>query len=157
MPLEKKKEADALAVAREAFEKLNAIVTTVSKADLPILDASTAGKDDLPVLARMYYWAKASSMGDSFLPFSFTELGSTADVALLLVGKTVWQAMFKGAVITSEDICPMQLRQIMFFQLMAFDTILKADQALAAQEAEAQKAWDTAEPRLKRLRMSLRN
>ena len=152
----KKQGEDALAAAKEAFQKLNVTVSTVCKEDLPVLDASAADAAALQVLAQMYFWAKASSMGESFLPFSFLEMGATVEVAILLVGKKVWKEMFKGHAITQDMVCPMQLRQIMFFQLMAYDSVLRADKSLAEQEAKAQQAWEIAEPRLKKLRMTLR-
>ena len=98
-------------------------------------------------------------MGDSFLPFTFTEMGATAKVALSLVGEKAWKAMFKedADAITDSMICPMQMRQIMFFQLMAYDGALRAGKNLQDQEVEAQKALEEAGPRLKRMRLAMRN
>ena len=156
----KKEEADAASdAAKEAFRRLNA-TGDISKEDLPNLDGSIqADKEALPVLARMYYWARASALGDSFLPYTFKEMGATAEVALSLVGEKAWKAMFKedADAITDIMICPMQMRQIMFFQFMAYDGALRADKNLQDQEVEAQKALEEAGPRLKRMRLAMRN
>ena len=102
----------------------------------------------------MYYWARASSMGDASLPFAFKEMGATVAVAQELVGEKVWRAFFKDTVIGDGDVCPMQLRQIMFLQLMTLDADLRA-KVNAGQEAVAVKHLEDAEPRLKRLRTML--
>ena len=154
----KKAQEKAHEEAKVAFGRLNC-TCQISKDSLPNLDGSVkATKEVMPVLARMYYWAKASAMGDNHLPYTFREMGATAEVALLLVGQVAWDAMFmKGSKgITSDDICPMQMRQVVFFQLMAYDGALREDKKLQDQEAEALKTLEEAEPRLKRLRLALR-
>ena len=108
------------------------------------------------MLAHMYHWAKASAMGDTMLPYSFAEMGATIEVAIMLVGEKAWKSMFGNNTIMDHMVCPMQMRQCMFFQLMAYDGALRADKQTAEQEAVALKAIACAEPRLKRLRAALR-
>ena len=81
-------------------------------------------------------------------------MGATVAVARDLVGEVVWKAFFADAKIADVDVCPMQLRQVMFLQLMTLDASLR-EQKHEAQEEVAQKHLDEAEPRLKRLRTML--
>ena len=94
-------------------------------------------------------------MGDAHLPFSFTDMSATVGVAQELVGKGIWKAFFQDTAVTDADVCPMQLRQIMFLQLMILDEDLRK-KVNAGQEAIADKLLEDAEPRLKRLRTMLK-
>ena len=85
--------------------------------DLPDLSgAPAASEPKLQVMATMYYWAKASAIGDAHLPFCFKEMGATAQIARDLAGEKVWAAFFgddkEG--IFDTAVCPMQLRKIVF-------------------------------------------
>ena len=77
------------------------------------------------VMTTMHYWARASAMGDAHLPFSFAEMGATVAVAQDLVGVVIWAAFFADRKMGDKDVCPMQLRQIMFMQLMVLDADLR--------------------------------
>ena len=105
----------------------------------------------MKVMTTMHYWARASAMGDAHLPFAFAQMGATVAVSRELVGEKVWMAFFKDATLEDKDVCPMQLRQIIFMQLMVLDGDLRGKK-YAAQEAVALKHLEDAEPRLKRLR-----
>ena len=93
-------------------------------------------------------------MGDAQLPFSFAEMCATVEVAKDLVGDVIWTAFFADRKMEDKDVCPMQLRQIMFMQLMILDADLR-EKKHAGQEAVALKHLGDAEPRLKRLRTLL--
>ena len=147
------RQAAAQAEAKRAFGRLQT-TATVAKSDLADLSKRKATDESTKVMATMYYWARASAMGDQALPFSFAEMGATVEVALELVGKAVWKAFFSECVIVDKDVCPMQLRQIMFLQLMILDADLR-EKVNADQEAVALKHLEDAEPRLKRLRTML--
>ena len=138
--------------AIEAFRQLDHTIAAVAKKDLPDLtDAPEAAKDAVVVLSTMFCWARASALGDSHLPFAFAEMGATAVVAKCLVGEAVWDAFFKAATVTDATICPMQLRQIVFLQLMTYEKALKVKKQ-AKEEEEATRILEESEPRLKRLR-----
>ena len=140
---EEKENREALEAANQAFRKLE-VTAVFNQSDLPDLSKVTSIDDDSKnSLALMYQWAKASSMGDAHLPFSFSETGATIQAAQGLVGIVVWKAFFSDAILTAQDVCPMQLRQVMFWQLMAHAKIPKDSQVDEAQEAleAAQKKW----------------
>ena len=65
-------------------------------------------------------------------------MGATVEAAHALVGQTIWVQFFGTAVITVDEICPMQLRQLVFRQLMWFSTLLgnAKHEALQAQEQQ---------------------
>ena len=104
----------------------------------------------------MYVWAKASTFGDSHLPFVFSEMGATVEVSYDLVGSKVWKAFFGDRKIVSTDVCPMQLRQVIFMQLMSYNELLKK-QKTAEQESAVQKELEVAQPRLGKLKALLRS
>ena len=147
----KTEHAKARLAAVEAFKQLD-LTAVVAKEDLPDLtEAPEAAKSAVVVLSTMFCWARASALGESHLPFAFSEMGATAVVAKCLTGDVVWDAFFKGAAVTDGTICPMQLRQIVFRQLMQYESSLKIKKQ-AEQEREATRILEDAEPRLKRLR-----
>ena len=154
---EKKEEASKeLAVAKEAFRRLH-VTAAVTKEDLPNLDGKgKASKEHMPVLALMYHWARASVMGDTMLPYTFFDMGATVEVAIMLVGEKAWKSMFKGETMAASMVCPMQMRQLMFAQLMAYDGALRAEPQTEKQEEVALKSLAGAEPRLKKLKAALR-
>ena len=139
--------------ARRAFAKMHT-TATISRSDLADLNKLKRTSDTTMVMATMYYWYNAGSMGDMNLPFSFAEMGATAAVARELVGDVVWKAFFYQAKVADADVCPMQLRQVVFLQLLTLEASLK-EQEHAAQEEVAQKHLEEAGPRLKRLRTML--
>ena len=143
----------AQAEARNAFGRLQC-TATVNRNDLVDMTKLKSSEESTKVKATMYYWARASAMGDAHLPFSFADMSATVAVAQELVGEVVWKAFFKDADIEDGDVCPMQLRQIMFLQLMILDEDLRK-KVNAGQEAVAVKLLEAAEPRLKRLRTML--
>ena len=52
-------------------------------------------------------------------------MGATIEVAYDLAGPKVWKALFGEDKLTEQDICPMQLRQVIFMQLMTHDASLR--------------------------------
>ena len=130
------------------------VTETVNKADLADMSAHKASSASTKVMATMYYWARASSMGDAQLPYAFQDMGATVAVAQELVGEKVWKTFFKDNVLVDGDVCPMQLRQIIFMQLMILDADLR-EKVNADQEAVAEQHLRDAGPRLKRLRTIL--
>ena len=162
----KKAEEDAKAAAKEkaaatiAFRQLE-FNTKVKTEDLPDLTKAEAPAEEVLVtLSRMHYWAKATAIGDAHLPFAFSEMGATATVARLLAGEKVWTAFFAATEIQDNVVCPMQLRRIIFLQLMTYSDTLsyrkQANEALEKQEEEAKQSLEEAEPRLKKLRTLIR-
>ena len=147
------RQAAAQTEARRAFGRMQT-TAAVDKDDLVDMSQWSSSDESKTVMACMYYWARASSMGDAQFPFAFKEMGATVAVAQELVGNKVWKAFFKDSTVTDGDVCPMQLRQIMFLQLMTLDADLR-EKGNAGQEAVAVKHLEDAEPRLKRLRTML--
>ena len=149
------RQAAARAEAKKAFARLQTTATiTITATNLVDVSKLKSSKESTKVMATMYYWARASAMGDQALPFSFAEMGATVVVARELVGETGWKAFFSDCKVGDTDVCPMQLRQIMFLQLMTLDASLR-EKVNADQEAVALKHLEDAEPRLKRLRVML--
>ena len=105
-------------------------------------------------LAHMYHWAMPRSMGDARLPFTFAQMGATAEAAFDLVGRTVWEQFFGTVQITDEEICPLQLRQLVFRQLMAFSAVI-GHAKHEALRAEEQQRLDDHAARLLKLREKL--
>ena len=145
--------ASMQAEARKAFKQLNT-TATITKSDLVDMTKLKSSEASTKVQATMYYWARASAMGDAHLPYTFTDMSATVKVAQELVGEAVWKTFFKDSAITDGDVCPMQLRQVMFLQLMILDQDLRK-KVNAGQEAIADKLLEDAEPRLKKLRTML--
>ena len=143
--------------AREAFRKLDAMPQKpVQRSDLPDLSLEPDIKaEDMPSMTAMFYWARASVLGDAHLPFSFAEMGATTQVAKYLAGDVIWKAFFGTTEVNSQDICPMQLRQVLFMQLMAHDAQLRSKKG-ADEEKEAQKAFEATVPRLNKMKKVLR-
>ena len=108
-------------------------------------------------MGKMYNWARASVLGDAHLPFSFAEMGATIQVAKYLAGDVIWKSFFVQSAdsISSQDVCPMQLRQVIFMQLMAHDAQLRSSKE-ADQVKEAQKSFDATVPRLQQMKKTLR-
>ena len=126
----------------KAFAKLAVAVVIMPDTLADMAKAPVPQGDSEAQLARMYHWAMASSMGDSRFPFRFREMGATVEAAFDLVGRTVWEQFFGKVVITAEEICPMQLRQLVFRQLMYFSTLLSAKKHNAMQEEEEKRLAD---------------
>ena len=152
------------AVASKAVEKAAAVkafaqletTAVVDRGHLPVHDTPPDGmKVNLKVMQTMYHWARASTNGDAYLPFNFTEMGATTEMARDLVGPDIWSAFFQKQKVLESDVCPMQLRQLVFLQLMEYDTTLR-DAKCAEQEKEAQRQWTTAGTRLKALKVLVR-
>ena len=126
--------------------------------DLP--DLSKVGEPEKKhhgPLARMLYWQQSSSMGDAQLPFTFTEMGTSTEIAFDLVGRTVWEKFFGKDDIEDSNVCPMQLRVVMFQQLSTYDNALSIKKKNAAEEAAAKEIWESAGLRLRKERSKLRN
>ena len=141
--------------AVDAFKQLE-VTAQVASEDLPDLTvAPEAAKDAVVVLSTMFCWMRASALGESHLPFAFSEMGATAAIAQCLAGEVTWNAFFKGAAVTDATICPMQLRQIIFLQLATYENSLQIKKQVE-QETEARRVLEDAEPRLKRLRTLIR-
>ena len=159
---EKKEKEEKIKVweaAREAFRKLDATPQTpVQKDDLPDLSASPPiSAEDMPSMTQMYHWARASVLGDAHLPFSFAEMGITIQVGKYLAGKTIWEQFFGDCAISTQDVCPMQLRQVVFMQLMAHDAQLRSDKKSADAEKAATKSFEATVPRLQTMKKTLRS
>ena len=139
-----------------AFKQLNLSVA-INKNDYKIFTQAPP-KDTVSTLAAMFYWANSSSMGDAHLPFTLKDMQCTVDVACSLVGETVWGQFFGSAAVTVQAVVPMQLRQILFRQLMRYEAQLKGTEHCfvehhAATEQVAQAALDDAAPRLAKLKL----
>ena len=153
-------EADRLAKeqldsAMEAFKQLN-VAVAISRDDYKIFTQAPP-KETVGTLAAMFYWANSSSMGDAHLPFTLEDMQCTVEVARSLVGNTVWGQFFGAATVTVKAVVPMQLRQILFRQLMRYEAQLKGTEHCfvehhAATEQVAQAALDDAGPRLAKLK-----
>ena len=125
-----------------AYEQLHLTVPAEQiKAKLISLkDTAEPTEDYKKVLATMHHWCQASTLGDTAVPFTFKEMGSSARVAYDLVGKPVWDDFFGSEegktlyrdaeqeqfVIKSHHVCPMQLRQLMFRQLIHYAAALES-------------------------------
>ena len=137
--------------AQKAFKKLDFTVKVVKEDLTDLSQPPPVAPADLPAMQTMWCWMRASALGDAQLPFSFAEMGATIQVAKQLVGQKVWEMFFDAAKLSSSEICPMQLRQLVFMQLTAYDASLR-DQISAQAEKEAQHQWDEAGPRLAELK-----
>ena len=133
---------EALKVSEEAFRILNKTVQFTNA--LPALEAEPP-KDTVPVMARMFYWARASTCGEANLPFTLAEMGATPDVACSLVGRDIWDLFFgKDGGNAKDTILPMQLRFLVFQQLMRYEAKLCGSEHcfMAEHKAQEQKAVD---------------
>ena len=154
--LAKKKDVEAREEAVKVFAILDATAHVMAE-DLPVLSGDEKLEPKAAeTMATMYVWAKASTFGDSHLPFVFSEMGATVEVSYDLVGSKVWKAFFGDKKIVSTDVCPMQLRQVIFIQLMNYNELLKKAKT-AVQESTVQKELDVAQPRLGKLKALLRS
>ena len=68
-------------------------------------------------------------------------MSSSVEIALSLVGAKVWDAFFPQAAVTDMDVCPYQLRILIFTQLKLMADQLKVTDQLAA---EAKAAFEAA-------------
>ena len=112
----------------------------------------------METLTTMYHWARASSLGDQFLPFSFTQMGASVEAAFSLVGEAVWKAFFGNDQVTDAEVCPIILRQVMLRQLMTFaQDKIKETEKSAAMAENAKKMLGEASADLLTKRRKLRN
>jgi hypothetical protein len=137
--------SDQAAVARqEQFRCLN-VQATVAANELPDLSLAPPPVDGYePILARMKNWALISSLAPPNQPFTFLEIGSTADVCSSLVGAAVF-LRFMGhdcASVTNEAVIPLQLRQIILQQLLNYHESLKGKHP--EEQARAQALFEAA-------------
>ena len=146
-------DADRLEAVK-AFEALD-LTAPVDQLDLPDLSGLVPAPEALPAMTNMYAWARASTLGDAYLPFSFAQMGATIELAQSLSGVKVWKAFFKGRAAKATDVCPMQLRQIIFIQLMSHDASLK--KITVEQDAQVQKDLAENQPALKKMKVLLRS
>ena len=146
-------DADRLEAVK-AFEALD-LTAPVDQSDLPDLSGLVPVAEALLPMTNMFAWARASTLGDAYLPFSFAQMGATIDMAQSLSGVKVWKAFFKGRAAKATDVCPMQLRQIIFVQLMSHDASMK--KITAEQHAQVQKDLEESQPALKKMKVLLRS
>ena len=78
-------------------------------------------------------------------------MGATIEVAYDLAGPKVWKALFGEDKLTEQEICPMQLRQVIFMQLTTHDASLRKKKT-ASQEAAVWKELEETQPRLKKMK-----
>jgi hypothetical protein len=123
----KEKDSAAKAAAKQEEATLKAFAQLNHQAqfkeeDLPDLAGMEVQTEDAKeTVCTMYHWARASHLGDQYLPFTFAQMGATVEMAYSLVEKDIWEAFFgESGYVSEEDVCPMILRQIMFRQLMHF-------------------------------------
>ena len=90
------------------------------------------------------------------MPFTFAEMGTSSEIAFELVGRKVWEKFFGKDEIHDSNVCPMQLRVVMFQQLSTYDNALIMKKN-AAEETAAKEVWETAGLRLRKERAKLRN
>ena len=83
----------------------------------------------------------ASAAGDQMVPYSFHGMCSSVTLAKALVGTKVWAAYFAEDIVTDMDVCPYQLRVLMFTQLKTLSDQLAASEKVAT---EAKQAFEAA-------------
>ena len=110
----------------------------------------------MPVVVNMYHWARASSLGDDFLPFSFAQMGANINVARGLVGETIWKAFFPTEQMEAYHVCPMVLRRLMFRQLMTYADMVNKDAKKKEHQEAAKKMLSEASTELMGRRRALR-
>ena len=133
---------EALKVTEAAFVILNKTVQFTNA--LPALMEKPPA-DTVPVMARMFYWARASTCGEANLPFTLVQMGATPDVACSLVGRDIWDLFFgKDGGNAKDTILPMQLRYLVFQQLMRYEAKLAGTDScfIAEHQSQEQKAVD---------------
>ena len=159
-----KKDAETLeqTTADLCFQKLKTKASVVLQlSDMPVLDLKPPD-DTVPALAQMHYWAQKSVFMEACLPYTFGDMGATVPVAISLVGLKVWRAYFGDNVCTPDEVCPLQLRGLIFRQLAEYDRILRGSKHCfikehADQEMTAQRAVEAAAPRLEKMKKVKKN
>ena len=131
----------------------------IDRSEVPTLDL-TPPKETVPMLARMYHWAQASAIGEAFLPFSLADMMSNVEIATSLVGLPIWQRFYGTAEVKDSEVIPMQLRMLIFQQLVAYESKLRSGEHCFSshhmkEQASAQAALEAASPKLAKLRSLL--
>ena len=109
-----------------------------------VIDTKTLGTIKpaaLPAFVKMHAWMSASAAGDQMIPYAFCDMCSSVELAMGLVGAKVWTAFFGETVVTDLDVCPYQLRVLVFQQLTTLSKQLAASEQVTA---EAKTAFEAA-------------
>ena len=91
----------------------------------------------------MLFWERSSALGDAMLPFTFTQMGATANMSKQLVGDAVWSKFYQGQTVGDDVVCPMQLRRAIFSQLEHYNSLL-TDKAVGKEKAVASELYRAA-------------
>ena len=142
--------------SRKAYAQLQHAATFEEK-DLPDIQGMKLANDVMKNTATtMYHWARASYLGDQYLPFTWAQMGATPEMSFDLVGAKIWAAFFGESKVLPTDVCPMILRQLVFRQLMQFAEVCKAAAKSKDLEAAAKKLLGDASAELLGKRRQMR-
>ena len=89
---------------------------------------------ELPHLAHLYSWSNALLLEDAAALVTFQQSGVPIQTMYDLIGDTVWRAVFPGKV-SDTDVIPVQLRQLMSYQMQTVSQRLQEQQYESARKA----------------------
>ena len=108
----------------------------VSVEELRDFSLTELSEAELPKLAHLYEWSNALLLEDAAAMVTFQQAGVPIQTMYDLVGDSAWKRMFPGTV-ADMDAVPIQLRQLMSYQMQKVSQQLQQQQYEEARKAGA--------------------